>query len=72
MLEIIPSLSSLGGTIVIAAMMLWYMKGRDEQLKQSAMDGHAALRELTKVVAEFSKEAALSRQAMKLICKQNN
>ncbi len=70
MLEIIPSLSSLGGTIVIAAMMLWYMRGRDLQSKQSASEGHAALRELTKVVAEFSKESALSREAMKRICKQ--
>ncbi len=71
MLEIIPSLSSLGGTVVIAGMMLWYMRGRDVQSKQLTEDGHKALRELTKVVAEFSKEAALSREAMKHICKQS-
>ena len=72
MLEIIPSISSLGSSVVIAALFIWYMRSRDVQAltiqKQLADDSNRALRELTKVIAEFSKESALSRQAMKSIC----
>ena len=48
MLEIIPSISSLGSSVVIAALFIWYMRGRDSQAlpiqTQLADDSNQALR----------------------------
>ena len=69
MLELIPALSSLGGTVVIAGMMLWYMKGRDVQTKELANNGHAAIRELTKVVSGLNTKIVLQSEKMENVCR---
>ena len=68
-LELIPAITSFTGTVVIAGMLLKYMKSRDKITKELADNGHKAVTELTGVIAKFSTEMALNREVLTHICK---
>ena len=69
MIDVVTALSSLGGTVTIAGMMIWYMAQRDKNVRELADNGHAVVRELTLVISEFKTELVLQRETLKGVCK---
>lgn len=65
MIELLPTLTNLGGTVVTVVLFLWYLTKKDAQTNK-------ALSENTRALSELNTNLALQGEVLKNVCKASD